>query len=148
LLILPFRGTLEAQQGILDARGDRLRAKSFEEPTPPAWGEDEVSTILDATAGRVDGGAGDVWSLLQPQWKEGMQVELASFGIELLDLEGEAQSEAKDFPAESDSLACGCRTFWLGTFYLDAGPLGIAFPFDEVLPDHLDRRRDHGDGTD
>ena len=35
-----------------------FRAKCFEEPTPPAWGEDEVSAISDATGGRVDGSAG------------------------------------------------------------------------------------------
>ena len=49
LLILSFRGTLEALQGIFYAGSKWFRANCFEEPTPPAWGEDEVSAILDAT---------------------------------------------------------------------------------------------------
>src|SRR5579864_2849690 len=65
LLILSFRGTLEALQGMIYAGSDCFRAKCFEEPTPPAWGEDEVSAILDAAGGRIDGIAGDVCFLLQ-----------------------------------------------------------------------------------
>ena len=94
LLILSFRGTLEALQGIIYAGGDCFRAKCFEEPTPPAWGEDEVSAILDAAGGRVDGRAGDVCLLLQSQWEKNMQVELVPFGLDRFDLEGEAQGEA------------------------------------------------------
>src|SRR5260370_767374 len=63
LLILSFRGTLEALQGIFYAGSDGFRAKCFEKPTPPAWGEDEVSAILDAAGGRIDGRAGNVWLL-------------------------------------------------------------------------------------
>jgi hypothetical protein len=81
LLILSFRGTLEALQGIIDAGSEFFRATCFEEPTPPAWWEDEVSAILDATGGRVDGSAGDVWFHLQSQWEKSMHAELVSFGL-------------------------------------------------------------------
>jgi hypothetical protein len=148
LLILPFRGTLEALQGTFYAGSDSFRAKCFEEPTPPTWGEDEVSAILDATGGRVDGSAGDVCFLLQSHWEKNMQVELVSFGIDRFDLEDEVQGAAKGFSSEGDGLAYGGWTFWLKTFYLDIGPLGIPFPSYEVPPDHLDRRRDDCDGTD
>jgi hypothetical protein len=127
---------------------DYFRAKCFEEPTPPAWGEDEVSAILDAAGGRVDGSAGDVWYLLQSQWEKSMQAEQVSFGIDLFDLEEEVQGAAKGFSSEFDGLAYGGWTFWLTTFYLDIGPLGIAFPLYEVPPDHLDRCRDDCGGTD
>src|SRR3989442_12426642 len=74
LLILSFRGTLEALQGMFYAGSEYFRAKCFEEPTPPAWWEDEVSAILDAAGGRVDGIAGNVWLLFrQSQWKKSMQ---------------------------------------------------------------------------
>jgi hypothetical protein len=148
LLILSFRGTLEALQGIFYAGSECFRAKCFEEPTPPAWGEDEVSAILDAAGGRIDGIAGDVCFLLQSQWKKSMQAELVSFGIDLFDLEDEVQGAAKRFSYEFDGLAYGGWTFWLTPFYLDIGPLGIVFPLYEVLPDHLDRRRDDCGGTD
>src|SRR6266571_7559086 len=82
LLILSFRGTLEAPQGIIYAGSDCFRAKCFEKPTPLAWWEDEVSGKLDATGGRVDGRAGDVRFLLQSEWKKNVQVELMSFGID------------------------------------------------------------------
>ena len=72
LLILSFRGTLEALQGIFYAGSECFRAKCLEEPTPPAWGEDEVSAILNATTGRVDGRAGDVWFHLQAQREKSM----------------------------------------------------------------------------
>jgi hypothetical protein len=146
--MLSFRGTLEALQGIFYAGSDRFRAKFFEEPTPPTWGEDEVSAILDAAGGRVDGSAGDVWFLLQPQWEKNMQAELVSVRIDLFDLEDEVQGAAKGFSSEVDGLACCGWTFWLNTFYLDIRPLGVAFPFYEVPPDHLDRRRDDCGGTD
>src|SRR5213080_2029495 len=94
LLILSFRGTLEALQGMFYAGSECFRAKCFEEPTPPAWGEDEVSAILDATGGRLDGSAGDVWVHLQAQWEKSMQAELVSFGIDLFDLEDEVQGAA------------------------------------------------------
>ena len=94
LLILSFRGTLEALQGIFYASSEWFRANSFKEPTPPAWGEDEVSAILDATGGRVDGIAGDVWFHLQSQWEKSMQAELVSFGIDLFDLEDEVPGAA------------------------------------------------------
>jgi len=148
LLILSFRGTLEALQGIFYAGSDGFRAKCFEKPTPPAWWEDEVSAILDAAGGRIDGRAGNVWLLLQSQWKKNMQAELVSFGIDLFDLEDEVQGAAQGFSPEVDGLAYGGWTFWLTTFYLDIGPLAIAFPLDEVPPDHLDRRRDDCGGTD
>jgi len=150
LLILSFRGTLEALQGIVYAGSECFRAKCFEEPTPPPWGEDEVSAILDATGGRVDGSAGDVWFHLQAQWEKSMQAELVSFRIGLFDLEAEVHCAAKGFSCEVDSLAYGGWTFWLTPFYLDRAikPLGIAFPLYEVPPDHLDRRRDDCGGTD
>ena len=72
LLILSFRGTLEALQGMFYAGSECFRATCFEEPTPPAWREDEVSAIFDAAGGRIDGIAGNVWLLLQSQWKEDM----------------------------------------------------------------------------
>ena len=37
LLILSFRGTLEALQGMFYAGSEYFRAKCFEKPTPPAW---------------------------------------------------------------------------------------------------------------
>jgi hypothetical protein len=86
--------------------------------------------------------------LLQAQWKENMQAELVSFGIDLFDLEGEVQGAAQGFACEVDGLAGSGGTFGLNTFCLDIGPLGISFPFYEVRPDHLDRRRDDGGGTD
>src|SRR5437667_8627358 len=130
------------------AGSEYFRAKSFEEPIPPAWWEDEVSAILDAAGGCVDGIAGNVWLLFrQSQWKKSMQAELVSFGIDLFDLEDEVPGAAKGFSREVDGLAYGGWTFWLTTFYLDIGPLGIAFPLYEVPPDHLDRRRDDGGGT-
>jgi len=148
LLILSFRGTLEALQGIIYAGSDCFRAKCFEEPTPPTWWEDEVSAIFDAAAGRVDGSAGDVWFLLQSQWEKNVQVELVSFGIDRFDLEDEVQGAAKGFSSEGDGLAYGGWTFWLKTFYLDIGPVGIAFLLYEVPPDHLNRGCDDGGGTD
>src|SRR5262249_11050912 len=95
LPILSFRSTLEALQGMFYASSDSFRANCFEEPTPPAWGEDEVSAILDAAGGRVDGSAGDMWFLLQSQWKKNMQAELVSFGIDLFDLEDEVPGAAQ-----------------------------------------------------
>jgi hypothetical protein len=77
-----------------------------------------------------------------------MQTELAPLGIDLFDLEAEAQGAAKGFTSEVDGLAYGGRPFWLATFYLDIGPRRIAFPLDEVLPDYLDRGGDDGNGTD
>jgi Tn3 transposase DDE domain len=121
LLILTFRGTLEALQGIIYAGSECFRAKCFEEPTPPAWGEDEVSAILDATGGRVDVIAGDVWFHLQAQWEKSLQAELVSFGIDLFDLEDEVQGAAKGFSPEGDGLADGGWTLWLTPFYLDIG---------------------------
>ncbi|HXZ03201.1 MAG TPA: hypothetical protein VEH81_00130 [Ktedonobacteraceae bacterium] len=76
-----------------------------------------------------------------------MQAELVPFGIDLFDLEGEVQGAAKGFSPEGDGLAYGGWTFWLNPFYLDIGPLGIAFPLYEVLPDHIDRGCDGGGGT-
>jgi hypothetical protein len=97
LLILSFRGTLEALQGMIYAGSDCFHATCFEEPTPPAWGEDEVSAILDAAGGRVDGSAGDVWFLLQSQWEKSMQAELLSFVVDVFDLEEEVPGAAKGF---------------------------------------------------
>jgi hypothetical protein len=142
LLILSFRSTLEALQRIIYAGSDCVRAKSFEKPTPPAWWEDEVSAILDAAGGCIDGKAVNVWFLLQSQWKKSMQVDLVSFGVDFFDFEVEAQDAGKAFSSEIDGLACACRTFRLAPFHLDIGPLGIAFPFYEVPPDYFDRRRD------
>ena len=93
------------------AGSDCFRTKCFEKPTPPAWWEDEVSTILDAAGGRIDRIAGNVWLLLQSQWKKSMQAELVSFGIDLFDLEDEVQGAAKGFSREGDGLACGGWTF-------------------------------------
>jgi len=89
LLIRSFRGTLETLQGIIYAGSDCFRAKSFEKPTPPTWGEDEVSAILDVTGGRVYGRAGNVWFLLQSKWEKNVQAELVSFVVDLFDLEDE-----------------------------------------------------------
>ncbi|MBV9614367.1 MAG: hypothetical protein JO031_02815 [Ktedonobacteraceae bacterium] len=121
LLILSFRGTFETLQGVIYAGSDGFCAKCFEEPAPPAWREDEVSAILDAAGGRIDGSAGDVWFLLQSQWEKSMQAELVSFGIDLFDLEYEVQNAAKAFSPEVDGLAYGGWTFWLTTFYLEIG---------------------------
>ncbi len=148
MLVLSFRGTLEALQAIIYAGSQPFRAECFENPTPPAWWEDEVSAILDAAGGRIDGSAGDVWFLLQSPREKSMQAELVSFGIDLFDLEDEVQGAAEDFSSEVDGLACGGWTFWLNPLYLGIGPLGIAFPLYEVPPDHLDRRRDYCGGTD
>ncbi len=90
LLILSFRGALEARQGIVYAGRDCFCAKSFEEPAPPAWREDEVSPILDAAAGRVDGRADDAGFLLQSQREKNMQIDLMPVGIDRFDLEDEA----------------------------------------------------------
>jgi hypothetical protein len=148
MLILFLRGTLEALHGILYAGSDYLRAECFEEPAPPAWREDEVSPILNAAGGRVDGRAGDVCFLLQSHWEKRVHVELMSFGIDRFNLELEVQGAAKDFSSEGDGLAYSGGTFWLTTFHLDIGPLVIAFPFDEIPPDHLHRGCDDGEGTD
>jgi hypothetical protein len=86
--------------------------------------------------------------ICKPSGKKSMQAELVSFGIDLFDLEDEVQGAAKGFSREVNGLAYGGWTFWLTPFYLDIGPLGIAFPLDEVLPDRLDRRSDDGGGTD
>ncbi|HJT55290.1 MAG TPA: hypothetical protein VJ761_02255, partial [Ktedonobacteraceae bacterium] len=98
---------------MIDAGSEWFRAKCFEEPAPPAWREDEVSAILDAAGGRVDGSAGDVCFLLQSKWKKSMQAELVSFRIDLFDLEDEVQGAAKGFSSEVDGLAYGGWTFWL-----------------------------------
>ncbi len=87
LLILSFRGTLEALQRIFYAGRDGFRPKCFQKPTPPAWREDEVSAILHAAGGCIDGIAGNVRLLLQAQWEKGMQAKLMPFGIEFFDLE-------------------------------------------------------------
>jgi hypothetical protein len=71
---------LEALQGIFYAGREWFRAKCFEEPTPPAWGEDEVSAILDAAGGRVDGSASNVWFLLQSQREKSMQADSSLSG--------------------------------------------------------------------
>src|SRR5258708_24098736 len=63
------------------------------------------------------------------------------------DLEDEVQGPAKGFSSEGDGLADGGWTFWLNTFWLDIAPLEIAFPLYEVPPDHLNRGRDDGGGT-
>jgi hypothetical protein len=149
LLILSFGGALEAPQGIFYAGGELFRAKRFHEPTPPAWREDEVSAILDAAARCVDGSAGDVRLHLQAQWKNSMQAELMSFGIDLFDLEEEVPGAAKGFARKGDGLAYAGRTFWLNAFRVKGTikPLGIAFPLHEVLPDHLNRCFDHGGGA-
>jgi hypothetical protein len=148
LLILSFRGTLEALQRISYARGDWFRANGFEEPTPPAWRENEISAILDAAGGRIDGSAGNVWFLLQPKREKNMQVDLVSFVVNRFDLEEEVPGAAKGFSCEGDGLAHGGWTFWLTSFYLGVGPRGVALPLDEVLPDYLNRGGDDGGGTD
>jgi hypothetical protein len=143
LLRLSLGGPLEALQGILHAGGDSFRAKFLEEPAPPAWWEDEVSVVLDAAAGRVDGRAGDVWFLLQSEGEENMHGKLVSDGIDRFDLESEAQAQA----SEVDGLADGSRSFRLQPLNADTPPLEIAFPFCEVRPDDLHRGGDNGDGT-
>src|SRR5260370_36133913 len=76
LLILSFRGTLEALQGIFYAGSDWFRANCFEEPTPPAWGEDGSLNRLDAAGGRVDGRAGDLCFPWYAKWGKSMLTEL------------------------------------------------------------------------
>jgi len=63
-----------------------------------------------------------------------VQAELVSFVVDLFDLEDETQGAAKGFSSEGDGLAYGGWTFWFTPFYLDIGPLGIAFPLNEVPP--------------
>jgi hypothetical protein len=94
-------------QGIFYAGSEWFRAKCFEELAPPAWGEDEVSAILNTTGGRVDGSAGDVWLHLQAQWEKSMQAELVFVGIDLFDFEDEVPGAAKGFSYEVDGLAYG-----------------------------------------
>ena len=108
-------------QGIVYAGSECFRAECFEKPTPPAWWEDEVSAILDATGGRVDGCAGDVWFHLQAQWEKSMQVKLVSFRIDIFNLEDEVQGAAKSLSREGDCLAYGGWTFRLTMFHLDIG---------------------------
>lgn len=86
--------------------------------------------------------------LLQSEWEEGMHPELAPFGIDLFDREGEAHGTAKGSSSKVHSLTRRCGSCWLDPLYLHIGPLGIAFPLDEMLPNHLDRRGDDGGGTD
>ena len=76
-----------------------------------------------------------------------MQAKLVSFGIDRFDLEDKVQGAAQGFACERDGLAYGGWTFWLAPFYLDIGPVEIAFPLDEVVPDHLNRGCDDGGGT-
>jgi hypothetical protein len=109
LLILSFRGTLEAPLGIFYAGSKSFRAKCFQEPAPPAWREDEVSAILDATVCRIDGSAGDVWFHLQAQGEKSMQAEPVSFGIDLFDLEDKVPGAAQGFSSEGDGLTCRGR---------------------------------------
>jgi hypothetical protein len=103
---------------------------------------------LDAAGGRIDGIASNVWFLLQSKWKKNMETQLMSFMVDLFDFEDEAPSAAKGFPHEVDGLAHAGRTFGLSTFYLDIGPIRIAFPLHEVLPHQLNRGCDDGGGTD
>jgi hypothetical protein len=76
-----------------------------------------------------------------------MQTKPVPFGIDCFDLEDEVPGAAKSFSRKRDSLADRERAVWLNTFDLDIGPLGIAFPLDEVLPDYLDRCGNDSDGT-
>jgi hypothetical protein len=76
-----------------------------------------------------------------------VQVKLVPFRIDVFDLEDEVPRTAKGFSREVDGLAGSRRAFWLNTFYVDIGPVGIALPVGEVLPDHLDRGRDDGGRT-
>jgi hypothetical protein len=100
LLILSFRGTLEALQGIVYAGSDCFRAKCFEKPTPPAWWKDEVSAILDAAGGRIDGIAGDVWFLLQSQWKKACRPSWCLSGLTSSTLKMKRQVRPNAFPAK------------------------------------------------
>lgn len=90
LLILCFCRMLEALKGIIYASSECFRAKSFQEPAPPAWGEDEFSAILDAASGRINGSAGDVRFHLHAQWQGNVQADLVFFGVDLFDLEEDA----------------------------------------------------------
>jgi len=143
LLRLSLGGALEALQGLLHAGGDGFRAKSFEEPAPPAWWEDEVSVVLDAAACRVNGRTDDAWFLLQSQREENMPVELVVDRIDRFDLESEAQAPA----SEADSLAGDSKPFRLRALNPDTGPLGKAVPICEVRPDDLHWGVDNGEGT-
>ena len=100
VLIRSFRATLEALQRIIDAGSDSFLANGFEHPAPPAWWEDEVSAILDAAGGRVDGSAGDVWFLLQSKGEKHMQVDLMQYVVDRFDLEEEAPGATQGFPGE------------------------------------------------
>jgi len=93
----------------------------FRGTNPTSLRENEVSAILDATGGRVDGSAGDVWFHLQAKWEESMQAELVSFRIDLFDLEDEVQGAANGFSSEVDGLAYASWAFWFTLFYLYIG---------------------------
>ena len=73
-----------------------------------------------------------------------MQPELVRFGVDGFDLKDEVPGAGEGFSSEGDSLAGDSWTFWLALFYLDRGPLGKTFPFNQVLPDDLDRGCDDG----
>jgi hypothetical protein len=70
--IASFGPPLEPLQRILYISLERLAAKFFEYPSPPAWRESEVSAILDATGGGVDSCAGDGCMVGDAQWKRDM----------------------------------------------------------------------------
>jgi hypothetical protein len=62
---------------------------------------------LDATRGRVDGSAGNMWFHSQSQWKreKSIEAEFVSFRIDFFDFEGEVQGAAKDFSCKFENAA-------------------------------------------
>lgn len=78
-----------------------------------------------------------------------MYAELMAIGIDFFNLDKRGVPvAAKGFYIEVDGLAYDGWTVWLNRFYLHTGPVAIAFPLYEILPDHLDRGCDDRGGTD
>jgi len=146
--MLYFRGALETLKGIIDAGSDCIRTKCLEKPAPPAWWENEVSTVPNTTAGCMNWLAGNVYLLLQSQRKESVQIELVYNGIDSFDLEREAHRAAEGFTPEGDGLTRSCRPFRITPLDPDVRPTRKTFPLYEVRPHHLDGRGDHRDRTD
>ena len=81
--------------------------------------------------------------LLQSERKQHVQADLEFLGIHRFDAERESPGAAERLASEVNNLTWSRRTGGLSTFYVDVGPFRITLPFDEVSPDHLDRRCNH-----